>query len=175
MEDKLYNWDGKKLEIFSYFLPTWGLHYVLKPNAESTAGDWAMIPGPVPYRWGGNWLAAWKNTQNPQAAKELIRYLTTDDYVMESYVNATGDMTSNIAVQERVKNNFNEPFLGGQNQYALFADISRHVSGKLSQANDQVINELFQQAVFEHLWEGKPKAQALSDFRVHVLSRLNIH
>jgi ABC-type glycerol-3-phosphate transport system substrate-binding protein len=148
---------------------------VLKTNGENTAGDWAMIPGPVPYRWGGTWLAAWKGTQNPDAAKELIRYLTTDDHVMENYVNATGDMTSNITVQDRVKNKNSEPFLAGQNQYALFADISRHVNGKLSQANDAAINELFQQAIFEHLWEGKPKAQALSDFRVHVLNRLNIH
>jgi ABC-type glycerol-3-phosphate transport system substrate-binding protein len=44
---------GKTLEVFSYFLPTWGLHYVLKTNAPSTSGDWAMIQGPSPYRWGG--------------------------------------------------------------------------------------------------------------------------
>ena len=33
---------GKNKEIFSYFLPTWGLHYVLKTNAPESAGDWAM-------------------------------------------------------------------------------------------------------------------------------------
>ena len=38
---------GNQKEVFSYFLPTWGLHYVLKTNAPETSGDWAMCAGPV--------------------------------------------------------------------------------------------------------------------------------
>jgi len=33
----------KREQVFSYFLPTWGLHYVLKTNTPQTSGDWAMI------------------------------------------------------------------------------------------------------------------------------------
>ena len=49
-------------KVFSYFLPTSGLPYVLAPNAKSadgssdTSGDWGVITGPLPYQWGGTWL-----------------------------------------------------------------------------------------------------------------------
>ena len=46
--------------VFSYILPTWGLHFVLKPNAEPEAaagdaewtGDWGLATPPAPYNWG---------------------------------------------------------------------------------------------------------------------------
>jgi hypothetical protein len=47
MRGELKDEAGKPVEVFSVFLPTWGLHYVLKTNAPDTAGDWAMIPGPA--------------------------------------------------------------------------------------------------------------------------------
>src|SRR5699024_12443394 len=36
-------------EIFGYTLPTWGLHFWLKHNAENTAGDWRMVQGNATY------------------------------------------------------------------------------------------------------------------------------
>ncbi|MBP3428029.1 MAG: extracellular solute-binding protein, partial [Clostridia bacterium] len=61
-----------------FFLPTWGLHYTLKPNCGLTTndtmndeemkaacekdggtyGDWRMVAGPVGYSWGGTWIGA---------------------------------------------------------------------------------------------------------------------
>lgn len=45
MKDELENENGKSIRTFCYFLPTWGLHYILKPNSGNTDGDWAMIQG----------------------------------------------------------------------------------------------------------------------------------
>lgn len=54
MKGMLKDETGKGKEVFSYFIPTWGLHYVLKTNAPDTSGDWAMCAGPVGYRRGGH-------------------------------------------------------------------------------------------------------------------------
>ena len=49
MNDTLQDAEGNPKQVFSYFLPTWGLPYVLSPNAttadksSTTVGDWAMI------------------------------------------------------------------------------------------------------------------------------------
>jgi ABC-type glycerol-3-phosphate transport system substrate-binding protein len=174
MKGELKDESGKALEAFSYFLPTWGLHYVLKTNAPTTSGDWAMIPGPAPYRWGGTWIGAYKNTKNAAVAKELIRYLTTDDTFLEAYALASGDMVSNLSVVNKIKNNYSEPFLGGQNHYSEFAEMAKTVDGKLTQGTDQAVESLFQEEVTAFVNGEKSKAQALADFRRQAEGQLGL-
>ena len=168
MRGELKNYEGKPVEVFSYFLPTWGLHNILKPNAPKTSGDWAMIPGPLTYRSGGTWLAAWRDTPNPAAAKELIRYLTTDDKFLEAYAKATGDLVSNINVVNRISNNFRERFLKNQNHYMEFAQLAQEVNGRLTTAYDERVNHYFFEELSAFMWDGKPKDKALADFRANV-------
>jgi ABC-type glycerol-3-phosphate transport system substrate-binding protein len=174
MADYLAEYNMKLLEVFSYFLPTWGLHYVLKTNAPGTAGDWAMIQGPVPYYWGGTWICAWKNTPNPNAAKEFIRYLTTDNDFLERWAKDTGDFVTNIEVVGKIKNNYSEPFLAGQNYYAAFAEIAKNINGRLKQGTDGVIEDLFFEEVDAYIEGEKTKEQALRDFRLQVTRRLGL-
>jgi len=174
MKGDLKDESGAALEVFSYFLPTWGLHYVLKPNTPDTSGDWAMIPGPVPYRWGGTWIGAWKDTANPELAKHMIEWITTNDAFLETYALASGDMVSNLAVVNRIKDNFSEPFLGGQNHYAEFAEMAKGVNGRLTQSYDDVIQALFQEAMQQFVNGEKTQAQAISEFREQVKSQVGI-
>jgi len=175
MSGELRNNRGQRLQVFGYFLPTWGLHYVLKLNAPDTSGDWAMIQGPIPYRWGGTWLAAWKDTSNPAAARELIRYITTDENFQERYALDTGDMISNTTVINKIKNSFREPFLGGQNHYAVFAEMAQNVNGRTIQATDDIIFSLFNEALDSYVNGYMTKQQALQDFRNNVLRQLRIN
>jgi ABC-type glycerol-3-phosphate transport system substrate-binding protein len=174
MTDKLRDGYGKPAEVFSYFLPTWGLHYVLKTNAHDTPGDWAMIPGPVPYYWGGTWICAWKNTPNPNAAKEFIRYLTTDNNFLVKWAKDTGDFVTNTEVVGKIKNNYSEPFLGGQNYYAAFAEIAKNINGRLKQKTDVVIEDPFMEEVYAYIEGEKTKEQALRDFRLQVTKALGL-
>ncbi|GBU29388.1 ABC transporter substrate-binding protein [Treponema sp. R8-4-B8] len=165
MKGELKDESGKPIEVFSYFLPTWGLHYVLKTNAPATSGDWAMIQGPSAYRWGGTWVGAYKGTKNVASAKEFIRYVTTDDNFLEAWAKDTGDMVSNINVINKIKDTYSEPFLGGQNHYAEFAEMAKGVNGKLLQGTDEAIEGLWNEAVAAFVNGEKSKAQALADFR----------
>jgi ABC-type glycerol-3-phosphate transport system substrate-binding protein len=167
-------WDNKQVDVFAYFLPSWGLHYVLKTNAGKTNGDWAMISGPVPYSWGGTWLAAWKNTPNAALAKEFIRYLTTDDAFLEKYAKASGDIVSSITVQNKIMNSFRERFLGNQNHYYLFSQMSRQVNGRLVQSTDEQIDAIFIDLVGGYAWQGRTKEDVLNDFRARVRAELGI-
>ena len=175
MNGVLRDENNNLLEAFGYFLPTWGLHYVLKTNAPDTAGDWAMIPGPAPYRWGGTWVGAWKDTKNPDAAKAMIEWLTTDDGFLTSWAKDKGDMVSNMRVVNAIKDTYSEPFLGGQNHYAAFAEMALTVDGKLVQGTDQAIEGLFQEAVTAFVEGEKSKDQAIADFRQQVQIQLGIN
>lgn len=174
MKGVLKDESGADVEVFSYMLPTWGLHYVLKTNAPETSGDWAMIAGPAPYRWGGTWLGAYKNTKNAAAAKEFIRYLTTDDGFMEAWAKDTGDLVCNTVVVDKIKGSYSEPFLGGQNHYAEFAEMAKSVDGKLTQGTDQAIEGLFNEAVTAYVNGEKDMNTALEDFKAQVNAQLGL-
>ena len=85
MNDTLTDANGTPKKVFSYFLPTWGLPYVLQNNAKSkdgasdTSGDWAMVSGPLSYQWGGTWFASLQGSKNAELAKEFIKYVTLSD------------------------------------------------------------------------------------------------
>jgi ABC-type glycerol-3-phosphate transport system substrate-binding protein len=175
MNGALKDETGKAVEVFGYFLPTWGLHYVLKNNAPDTAGDWAMTPGPVPYRWGGTWIGASKTTKNPEGAKQMIEWLTTNDGFLEQYAKDTGDVVSNVSVMAKIAPTFSEPFLGGQNHYAAFVEMAKGVNGRLVQGTDDVIQALFDEARAAYVNGEKSKAQALADFRQQVQSQVGIN
>jgi len=180
MRDELVNTNGRPYEVFSYFLPTWGLHYVLKTNTTrnngiSTSGDWAMIQGPSSWRWGGNWLGVYRNTPNAAAARQLIEYLVTNDNFLERYALDSGDIVANTTVVNRIKSNFMEPFLGGQNHYAAFAEMALGVNGRLVQRSDQIIESLFDEQVTAYVEGEKTKAQALADFRLIVQHQLGLN
>ena len=174
MKGDLKNEDGSEVEVFSYFLPTWGLHYVLKTNAPNTSGDWAMVAGPAPYRWGGTWVAAYKNTKVPNLAKDFIKYVATDDSFLERWAKDTGDLVSNNNVVNKIKDTYSEPYLGGQNHYAEFAAMANNVDGKLSQGTDQAIEGLFAEAVTSYVNGERSKADAIKSFKEHVASELGL-
>jgi ABC-type glycerol-3-phosphate transport system substrate-binding protein len=175
MRDEHFDANGRRYEAFGYFLPTWGLHYVLKPNAEATSGDWAMVEGPAAYRWGGTWLGAWKGTKKVNEVKHMIEWITTDDAFLEEYALASGDVVSNINVMNKIAPTFSEPFLKGQNHYAAFAAMAQNVDGKLLQGTDQSINGIFAEAVNAYVLGEMTFEEAIADFRNQVQTQLNFN
>jgi ABC-type glycerol-3-phosphate transport system substrate-binding protein len=168
MKSELKDESGRPVEVFSYFLPSWGLYYVLKTNAQNTSDDWAMIQGPTPYCWGGTWIGAYKGTKNVAAVKEFIRYVTTNDAFLEAWAKDAGEIVINTNVINKIKNDYREPYLGGQNHYAAFAEMAKGVNGRLLQATDVEIEALFNQAVYAYLNGEKTKDRALLDFKLQV-------
>ena len=98
MNDSLVDAAGTPKKVFSYFLPTWGLPYVLAPNAKSadgssdTSGDWGVITGPLPYQWGGTWLGVLKDAPHMDVAKDFVRFATLDQENLTNW--ATGVYTN---------------------------------------------------------------------------------
>jgi hypothetical protein len=172
MNDTLKDEKGNDLEVMCYFLPTWGLHYVLKTDASKTAGDWAMCAGPAPYRWGGTWIAAYKGTKQPEAAKEMIRYIATDDGFLEAMAKASGDCVGNYNVQNKIKDSFSEAYLGGQNHYAQFCEMAKTVDGSLTQGTDQQIEALWSESVTAYAMGEKSKEDALAAFKDQVATTM---
>ncbi len=106
MNDSLVDAKGNPKQVFSYLLPTWGLPYVLMPNAapkevkaegsdtakkvgKDTSGDWACISGPMPYQWGGTWVGALDGAKNMDTAKEFIKFAALDTENLKAWALGT--------------------------------------------------------------------------------------
>ncbi|MFI3214298.1 MAG: ABC transporter substrate-binding protein [Eubacteriales bacterium] len=160
--------------IFGYVLPTWGLHYVLKTNAEdkeagtTTAGDWAVIQGPGSYFNGGTWLTVRNGSEMTEEAAELIRYITTDEKFLTQYAKDTGDVLANQTVADAIKGDFEEEFLGGQNHYEMFSDLAKEVTADTITGEDGAIQLLLNAQVDEYIRGNKDKETAIADFKANV-------
>lgn len=175
---------GMKTDItMCYFLPTWGLHYVLKPNCggeavgEGTYGDWRLVPGPVGYSWGGTWLGAnaakvaEADDAKKAAIKEVIRYCTLDYDFLKQYALDSGDFVSNIQVAADIVAEGGTPneFLGGQDHYAMFAVSSLLISDSTT-GYDGKMNSLFTDYFLNPYVNGeKTYDEALEAFKTEVL------
>ena len=174
MKGNLKDEKGNDVEVFCYLLPTWGLHYTLKPQSKGTAADndWAMCAGPAPYYWGGTWLGAFKGTKKPEEAKEMIKYLVSDDTYLEKHAKSSGDLVGNLNVQNKIKDDFKEPFLQNQNHYAQFAEMAKTIDGSLIQGTDQQIEQIFAEAVTAYQNGEKSKEEALKLFKDEVAASM---
>jgi len=171
MKGALADAKGAAVEVMGYFLPTWGLHYVLKQNAPETSGDWRMIQGPIPYFWGGTWVAAYNKSTNKAEALKFIEYVTTNEKFLTAWAKDTGDMVSNTKVVDAIKGTYKEPYLGGQNHYEAFAAMTKTINGKILSGYDQEIESIFQEQMTAFADGTKTKAVAVKDLKEAVASQ----
>jgi ABC-type glycerol-3-phosphate transport system substrate-binding protein len=176
MSDTLVDAEGNPVRVFSYFLPTWGLPYVLQPNSGETGGDWALINGPMPYQWGGTWVGALADSAKLDLAKEFIRFVALDEENLTNwatgvYTNeylkaidpetpedqkqAPGDFVSSQVVVEEITSSFDGSelyeWLGGQNNYEAFNEAAKLVNGKLMTGSDDAIQRAMNDPLASYL------------------------
>lgn len=187
---------GMKSGVLCYLLPTWGLHYTLKPNcaegansdmtdeeiaAKSTEtngsyGDWRMVAGPVGYSWGGTWVGAnaakvaAADDNKKEAMKEFIRFFTLDEEFLYTYAKDSGDFVSNNTVVDKIVAEGGTPNPSGRpGHYSIFATAANLANGSIMTDYDETINNLWDgQAVQPYIKGEKDLETAIADFKAEV-------
>ncbi len=190
MNDTLKDAAGNPKKVFSYFLPTWGLPYVLMQNGKDTSGDWACIDGPLPYSWGGTWMGIMEGAKNADTAKEFIKFATLNeqtlkDWALGTYTNdylkaidptigdsqsqGPGDFVSSQKVVEDIISQFDNAdtakYLAGQNSYRSFAEAAPNISLKLMQGTDDAIQRALNDPLNNFVTGQATKEEAISQFK----------
>lgn len=184
----------------TFFLPTWGLHYTLKPNCTTgyldtmteeelaatsaanggTYGDWRMVAGPVGYSWGGTWIGA--NNAKVEAAsdakkaaiKDFILFFTMSEEFLYTYAKDSGDFVGSNAVVDKIlaEGGTPNPFLGGQDHYTIFAEAANLANGSIMTDYDEKLNSLWSDFVTTPYSKGeKDLDAAIADFKVQVAAQ----
>ncbi|MBQ3486464.1 MAG: carbohydrate ABC transporter substrate-binding protein [Clostridia bacterium] len=209
-EDNLSNKGGAWTEVWfagmksdttlCFFLPTWGLHYTLKPNCTTgyldtmteeelaatseanngTYGDWRMVAGPVGYSWGGTWIGA--NAAKVEAAsdakkaaiKEFILFFTMSEDFLYQYAKDSGDFVGSNAVVDKIlaEGGTPNPFLGGQDHYSIFAEAANLANGSIMTDYDEKMNSLWDQFVTTPYSKGEMELDAaIAEFKAQVTAQ----
>ena len=190
-----------ELPTLCYFLPTWGLHYTLKPNCvagwdaenpdseeniknateNGTYGDWRITDGPVAYSWGGTWMginaakAAQADDAKKAAMHDLIKFFTLDDDFLTQYAKDSGDFVGSKAAVDKIlaEGGTPNPFLGGQDHYAIFASAAALANGSLMSEYDDTINKLWSDYVTTPYTKGeKDLDTCLAEFKTAVAAAI---
>lgn len=156
-------------EILGYSLPTWGMHFWLKPNGEETAGNWRMVTGPTSYFRGGTWIGITETSDMQDEAAQLIEYLTVSEDFMREWALEKGDVVSHEGVVEEVRGDYEEEFLGGQNHYDAFAEAIGEIDGSIITEYDQDIAGAFDDLALTPYSKGEMSMEeAIDAFKMEV-------
>lgn len=170
--------------VFGYFFSTWGIQWTMVGNSggtkpgEGTYGDWAAIPGPQPYYWGGTWLTAATTCTNKALAKDIMEYFTINVDSMKKYCVGDGTETfpgskdyvnNKTSIQQIIDSGYSFDFLGGQDHYSLFQQAASKIDTSAMTGYDQNINIFLNQQVQSYVRGEKDKNAAVGDLKKQVV------
>ena len=189
-------------ETLCYLLPTWGLHYTLKPNCgqgtndkmseeelstyniengNGTYGDWRIVEGPTAYSWGGTWMGVnaakipGASDAKKKAIHDLIYNFSLDEAWLLQYAHDSGDFVGSAKAVEAylAEGEHPNPFLGGQDHYAIFAKGAALANGSLMSEYDDTINSLWTDNVTSPYERGEVDLEtALANFKTAVAAAI---
>ena len=147
-----------------------------KMKGEGSYGDWAVVPGPADYCWGGSWFAAYGESKNKDAAGDFISLFTgcTDDATRLDqsirYFRTSGEFaaSSEIVSQVRYDPQFEDSFIGGQNYYQQLSVAAKEISMTNMTTYDSDIGSIFCTYMNQCAGGLKTADQAVSDFKTSV-------
>ncbi len=200
MNDTLVGSDGQPKQVFTYWLPSWGLPYTLMPNATTettdTSGDWGIVRGPLEYSWGGTWLATPNGAKNPEVAKDFIEFVTLNEetltnWAMGVYTNdylkaidpeigdlfqGPGDFVSSKVVVDKISGEFDNAetsaFVGGQNSYTFFGEVAPYLSLDKMQGTDDIIDRTIQDPLDAYASGSMTYDEAMNSFKENLQALL---
>jgi hypothetical protein len=166
-----------KGKVLGFFYSTWGINFTLEGNAEVKDdaghdllnGKYKVCQGPASYYWGGTWLAAAKDTDNPMLVKSIMRDFTTNKSVMKRITLEKEDYTNTVSGMHEIATdpNYESKFLL-QNHVALFEKSAAGIDMKNMTAYDQGCNEKFQGAMHDYFSGDVTFDKAFSNFETTI-------
>lgn len=144
---------GKNGRAFCFFGPAWYFNFCMTPAHEEAMGDWAIVKGPQAYFWGGTWLLAPTGSDNPAVLTDIMNTFMNDESVCEDLIRNESQFTNNRKVNQRIADDasYGSEFLGGQNDVAVFADLTGEIVFQNQTVYDQYMNEGLQNIYAEYL------------------------
>jgi hypothetical protein len=156
-----------------FFGPAWYFNFCMG-NAQDPdngcSGDWAICEGPAAHFWGGTWLLAPTGTDNAELVADIMNTFINNEEVCTALVANEAQFSNNQAVNAKFASdpNYGSAFLGGQNDVAVFSEMTDNIVWKNHTIYDQLLNEGLQNALQDYFKGNVDKEKALQNFYNYV-------
>ena len=158
--------DGKTM---CFFGPAWYFNFCMgnaQDPEKGCMGDWAICEGPAAHFWGGTWMMAPVGTDNADAVAQIMNLFINDEDVCSKLVSEQHQFSNNMAVNAKfaADPNYGSEFLGGQNDVAVFSEMTGNIVWENHTIYDQLLNEQLQTYLQEYFKGNVTKEEALQNY-----------
>ena len=162
--------DGKTM---CFFGPAWYFNFCMgnaQDPEKGCMGDWAICEGPAAHFWGGTWLLAASGSDNPTMLADVMNTFINNEEVCSKLVENEAQFCNNMAVNAKfaADPNYGSEFLGGQNDVAVFSEMTGNIVWENHTIYDQLLNEGLQNALQEYYRGSVDKDTAMKNFYLYV-------
>lgn len=165
------NGDGEKTETaLAYTGCPWYTYWCLTDEWNENT---ILVEGPQQFYWGGTGLAATANCSDPDMAATIMRFFTCETDSMVSINALNSDFVNNkVAIDQILASDApddgNGKMFGGQSFLKFYLPSADGIDASTATAEDQIINNLFNDQVKEYAMGKKDKETAIADFMAKV-------
>ncbi|MCR5154527.1 MAG: ABC transporter substrate-binding protein [Lachnospiraceae bacterium] len=173
-------WDTEKTDqmfktgkTMCFFGPAWYFNFCMtnaQDEVNGCPGDWAICQGPQAHFWGGTWILAANGTDNASLVADIMNAFTNDTDTVTNLVAKEGQYPNNKAIAKKFANDatYKNEFLGGQNDIAVFADMTDSIKWQYHTEYDQLLNEGLQSKLQEFYKGAVTKDKAMENYYNYV-------
>ncbi|SEA64658.1 ABC-type glycerol-3-phosphate transport system, substrate-binding protein [Pseudobutyrivibrio sp. ACV-2] len=164
---------GSASKVFGFLLPAWGIDFVLNPNWDGEAGEWAVTDGPQAFNWGGSFIHGCVGTDNAEHVKEIMLAVTGNkDNLMKitkDYLDFTNTQSGMKEIAE--DESFGAEFLGGENPFKYFQPAAASIEMTTLSPYDQGCVELIQSSFGDYFQGQVDYDTAKANFEKAIMER----
>ncbi len=171
LDAKIAAWSNEWYEAFkngtvaTQFSGAWLQGQLASFMAPDTGGLWgvANLPGGAYAAWGGSFYAIPEQSQNKEAAWDLIKYMTTQS---DSQLLAFDTTEAFPALKETWEDEIFDapiPFLDGQEARQLYIEVVNNIAGTVTHPGDVIATEIVTTALSSVLNDGVEIDTALAE------------
>ncbi len=159
--------NGKAL---CFFGPAWYFNFCMGPAHEQAMGDWAVVQGPQAHFWGGTWMLAANGTDNGDIVADIMNAFLSNEDVINAMVSVEGQYPNNQAIAANFANDasYGSEFLGGQNDIAVFSEMTDSIKWEYHTVYDQLLCEGIQTAFQDYFFGVVDEDTAWANFYTYI-------
>jgi multiple sugar transport system substrate-binding protein len=171
LDARIGSWSNEWYEAFkrgtvaTQMSGAWLLGHLQNWMAPETAGLWGAsdLPNGIYGSWGGSFYGIPEQSQNKEAAWQLVEFLTTRPDIQLAAFDRIGAFPAVTSTYDDPLFDEELPFLDNQKARLLFANVANHIEGRATNPGDQIAEEMVDSALSQVLDEGRDIDEALAE------------
>jgi multiple sugar transport system substrate-binding protein len=171
LDARISSWTNEWYEAFkrgtvaTQMSGAWLLGHLQNWMAPETAGLWGAsdLPNGIYGSWGGSFYGIPEQSQNKEAAWQLVEFLTTRPDIQLAAFDRIGAFPAVTSTYDDALFNEELAFLDNQQARLLFANIAQNIEGRATNPGDQIAEEMVDSALSQVLDEGRDIDEALAE------------